>query len=662
MSMMIPATVRAVVEEAIDPGRFFVTKPNRLRVEHGASQQLPWEIFRGHLLDPSRTRETAEFEAWDLFLDSEDEPGGAPLISIKWQPARRRLFIVRQILSHGFEAYEDPPGVILSRPLQKWVAELAGTIELDHFAPDTLRAELAGYVFRAVIGSSRLPITSVESPLPAFSLGQLAYLSNRADTCEAQSDSIAFLSSALNHTSTTIEQAKAFEVALRAIETREVPRLADVLMTSIGHDSETPDRIAKLVRAAFNTVALSPYTGFVDTLIATLAELASPARLGAAPIVEVVSYMLRQLCRHLTAFDLTLFHNFGANYPDALFLDALLKVYLQFVEAQPDLFLTHQDDPTALAGDKRRRRRALRQACLIRKQYEGHRVPDAPTSMGENSRVLPAPFARVPEEQILQRATRRRILFEGDSLERALRNEHPRRVHQESLADLAHAVELCELGMAQFLDRPLGVFKQPGEVDRTPLLSYEAFSRSVVKRRLAQLKSLGWISQEQRKGYEVSVDEFPARGVPVASLAPLERPGVVSLADAQKVAADFALLRTTGQSRSDFLGEYDVSELELASRVIADSLRSAELMVLARNPRPDASPGQPALRGYCRRGRPCIELGFVLATGKMSSYRERAGVELVPELQILHVWDADAGEPREEYDLRDKDIRLKLRK
>ncbi|HEV3136819.1 MAG TPA: hypothetical protein VGZ26_02925, partial [Pirellulales bacterium] len=245
MSMMIPATVRAAIEEVFGPRHFFVAKPNRLRVEHVAFQRLPWEIFRGNLLDPSHTRETAEFEAWNLFLDTGDEPGGAPLISIKWQPARQQLFIVRQILSHGFEAYEDPPGVILSRPVQKWLAELAGTIEIEHFDSDTLRAELAGHVFRAVIGSSRLPITSIESPLPAFSLGQLAYLSNRSDSCEAQSDPLAFLRSALVQNCKTIEQVKALEVALRAIENREVPRLADVLMTSIGHDSETPDRIAK---------------------------------------------------------------------------------------------------------------------------------------------------------------------------------------------------------------------------------------------------------------------------------------------------------------------------------------------------------------------------------------------------------------------------------
>ncbi len=654
-------TVGVAVDKALCPGCFFVAKPRRLRIEHVATEQVPWEIFRGHLLDPAHARESAEFETWNVFLDGSPEPGGAPLISIKWQRAGRRLYIVRQILSHGFEAYEDPPGVILSRPVHKWVSELTGTIELDRLESDALPAELARYVFLAVVGSSRLPITSLESPLPDFSLGKLAYLPELSDSHAHQSDPIALVQSALALDRAMIEQAKALEIALRVIDAGDVPLLAGVLQDSIRNHPEAPDRISEMFRTVFNTVALSPYTGFVDSLISTLRELASPRWLGVAPIADLFSYMLRHLCRHLTAFDLTLFHSFGANYPDALFLDALLKAYLRLVEAHPELFITERDDSAALARNQRKRRRALRQACLIRKHYEGHRVPDAPTSMGENVRVLPAPFARVPEEQILQAAKRRRVLFEDDPTERLISGESARRAHRESLVDLVNVAELRELGMAQFLDRPLGAFKQPGEVDRTPLLSYEAFSCSMVKRRLAELKSAGWISQELRERYVSGLDDMPERGVPVASLAPIERPGVVSLADAQKVAADFVLLRTTSQSRHDFLSRYDASAVEPASRESAAALRSAELIVLAYNPRPDGLPGQPTLRGYDREGRPCIELGFARPNGNMQSYREQGGVELVTDLQVLRVWSAAVSGPPKEFDLRDQAIWLKLR-
>ena len=408
-------------------------------------------------------------------------------------------------------------------------------------------------------------------------------------------------------------------------------------------------------------MALSPYTSFVASLIATVSELAAPQRLGAERVGDLFSYMLRNLCRHLTAFDLTLFHNFGANYPDALFLDALLNDYVRFIESHPELFISGQDHRAAHLQNQRRRRRALRQACLLRKQYEGQRVPDAPTSLGENVRVLSAPFARVPEEQILHTAKRRRVLFEGDRTEGLLSGEQARRAHRESLADLATTAELGELGMAHFLDRPLGVSKQPGEVDRTPLLAYEAFSRSVVKRRLAQLKSAGWISQELRERYSADLDKMPARGVPVESLAPLERPGVVSLADALKVAADFVVLRTKGQSKRDLLAEYDTGSLARASSESAAALQSAELIVQVQNLSPKESFGQPVLRACDGQGRPCIEFGLARGPDGIPHFREHGGVELLPALQVLRVWSpAPAGSPKE-FDLRDQAVWLKLR-
>ena len=51
---------------------------------------------------------------------------------------------------------------------------------------------------------------------------------------------------------------------------------------------------------------------------------------------------------------------------------------------------------------------ALRQAYLLRRRYEGHPVPDVPTSPGEHARVFPDRYPHVPEEQILQLASRRR--------------------------------------------------------------------------------------------------------------------------------------------------------------------------------------------------------------------------------------------------------------
>jgi hypothetical protein len=374
----------------------------------------------------------------------------------------------------------------------------------------------------------------------------------------------------------------------------------------------------------------------------------------------VFSYMLRHLCRHLTAFDLTLFHNFGANYPDALFLDSLLQAYLQWIEANPGLFFDAAEDTATTTRQKRRRRRALRQAALALQQYEGHRVPDAPTSLGENVRVLPAPFIRVPEEQILERSKRRRTLFEGDPLEGLLR-EAGRRVLTASVADLEYPGELAELGMAQFLDRPLGVCKEPGAVDRTPLLSYEAFSRAIVKRRLSQLKSAGWLSGQQREQLVAAVTSMPLRGVAAGCFVAAERPGVVSLADTGKVAADFVFVRTTRGSLDELLAAYDWEPLARVAGETAQWLLSAAPVLLVQDVPPGASPDRGTLKAYDEQGRPRLQLGFSAAGDRMVCYRERGGLEFVDRLQVLQVAEAIVGDEANLRDLRDQSLWVELR-
>src|SRR5207249_2747834 len=118
----------------------------------------------------------------------------------------------------------------------------------------------------------------------------------------------------------------------------------------------------------------------------------------------------------LTAYDLINFHHRGANYPDALLLDTVLRAYLAQIEERPELFLPCKEDDSQRQKRKRIRRRALRQAWLLRRTIQGLPVPDAPTSPGENSRILPPPYERVPEEQILDPAKRTKRLFEGQPL------------------------------------------------------------------------------------------------------------------------------------------------------------------------------------------------------------------------------------------------------
>jgi hypothetical protein len=677
-----PEFIREAIGRALGGGHFFVASARRLRVEHVASEQAVFEIFRGHLLDAAHSRRVEKFETWNVFVDEASNAAEAPLISIRWQQVPERVFIVRRILTHGFEAYEDSPGVILSREVQKWVAELAGTIALGAVDKDELEFELARYVYLAVIGTSRLPITSLESPLPAFSLGEMAYLPGLAGADCVCSDPTEFLRAALRSPVSTFELAKALELALRAtpakslsenclgegdspiflpdhptdgarrkigtvpdsfrIGFKSVAGIARVLREA---GLQRPSEIAwrgELFRALFNSAVLSPYTGYVDALVSLLMHLAVHDEARAAEVVDTISYMLRHLCRHLTAFDLSVFHNFGANYPDALFLNVLLAAYLRFIKTHPRLFIAASESSSATDDEEPMRRRALRQACLVRDGYEGHPVPDAPTSMGENARVLPAECVRVPEEQILHAARRSRRLFVNQPLA-GLLSEVGRQLLDQSCEDLRHPAELRELGMALFLDRPLGACKEQGEVDRTPLVSYEAFSRQIAARRLAQARAAGWIDDA---GYAQSLDVLnglPLEGRPLSACAVRGRPGVVSLADAAKAAADFRILRTTRGSLDALLSHFDLSDLACAAPDCAEWLENDHHVLLVPHSPADRPSAASSLRFYGCQGALRLELGFEPAPGLGVCYRERGGVELVERLRVLSLGDFNHG-------------------
>src|SRR5262249_25333828 len=115
-----------------------------------------------------------------------------------------------------------------------------------------------------------------------------------------------------------------------------------------------------LLGEMFNEASLSPWTDLSARVLLWLRRLEADGFADAADTVDFLGGLLRRLGRHLTAYDLVTFHHRGANYPDALLLDLALKDYLSRLEARPDLF----------GGDAGRpRRRALRQAWLLRRHY-----------------------------------------------------------------------------------------------------------------------------------------------------------------------------------------------------------------------------------------------------------------------------------------------------
>jgi hypothetical protein len=478
------------------------------------------------------------------------------------------VHIVRGLECYVWEGFDRGGNVIESREVRKWRRELVGSLRLSDFGDmAALQEELTLRILQAVVGTSRLPLTSVEAPLPAFSFGLVSYLGAHSatehDTGEVVRSLLELLQCGLQPDLSPLQVIKGFEAWLRAVPLDTLASAAEEFMVFWKRSDRHPLELPALLRGLFREVSLSPYTDFVDKVLAVLELFEQGTLLSPGEAADFLTYLLRLAGRHLTAYDLVTFHNQGANYPDALLVDAILRHLIEHVSRYPDLYFAIRDGEERA---RRLRRRGFRQGCLFRRHYEGLPVPDSPTSQGEHVRVLPGSNRRVPAEQISKPLSRRRRLFEGARLD-DLMNPASRDLLGQALEDLSHAEELRELGMALILDRPLGVHKHPLEPDSTPMLSNEAFSRTIAHRRLDELtEQLGWVDSAARHDLGERLDSLAVTGVPLASIPALNRPVPVSLDDARKVADDFVLLRTTQSSAESFLRLFTLPKHDFLDR------------------------------------------------------------------------------------------------
>jgi hypothetical protein len=552
--------VRALCAELLRPGHFFLSPPLTLEHEAVPAEHDLWEVFQGHLLDRRLTRQRRTFAAWNVYLRDRDNRSGEPILSLKYDEPAAELHVVRAFEAEVTEGYDAGGGVIETRERRQWVRELVGTMRLNEFdTEDEVRDELACRLFRAVVGASRLPLHSVDAPLGEFSVGRLFYrfragISEHSPPLGTPSD----LAEAAGAGWTEVEYAKLLETCLHALDVVPVARRFANRWESLGRNATD---LARLLRTLFNEISLSPWTDVAGRTLAFLAVWERDAVLSADQVTDFLAQLLRQNGRHLTAYDLVTFHHRGANYPDALLLDAVLKAYLARINRHPNAFLPLSEDDEHGARRKRLRRRALRQGWILRQRYEGHPVPDAPTSPGENARVLPLNFPRVPQEQILQPARRTKRLFADNPLSPHLGAPGEAALRQ-SVADLASLAELRELGLALYLDRPFGDAKEVTEPDATLLLASEAFSPSIAADRLAVLARAGLLAEADAAALTAKVREPDiAGGVPLDAIGYPPRPGTVSLADAKMMAPDFVFQRTVPGAVRGILRMFDFGEL-----------------------------------------------------------------------------------------------------
>lgn len=542
-----------VIDDAMRPGHFFVAPSICTRWIAARSETIAWEIFRGRLVDTAHTREQRTFLSWHILEVSDADERAEPMLSVKLDVNAKMIHVTRGLRCLVWEGYDAGGGVIESRQVERGTRELVGSIVLDeHASLDSVRDELICLIWQAFVGTSRLPLTSIEAPLPVFTFGLVHYV-HHADAGEAAITAWDdFFALARRPELARQEVIRLIEFSLRRVSPGELDTFVAQVRCAF-----TPGDIIASWRAMFNAVSLSPYTQFVDNALAAIDRLADGGVLSKAQRIDFLSHLLVKLGRHLTAYDLVTFHHRGANYPDALMLDAVLTRFLDAIEASPALFVGN--DVAA-----RRRRRALRQGCLMRRNYEGHFVPDAPTSPGENARLLPASYPRVPEEQITQTHRRRRRLFQDDPLAGKI-TDPTKSALARSIDDLDHLAERIEMGLGVFIDRPLGYGKAIGEPDLTPLLAHEAFSPSIAGRRLAELlrfvDEIGLPVDRDRLQSSFDCTDWPT-GLPHAQIAECSRP-TAALCDVRKVADDFVILRTLANGLRDLIDRLDLPLVDL---------------------------------------------------------------------------------------------------
>jgi hypothetical protein len=575
-----PTDLADLLRRLLAPANFFAGKDITLQWDHTLAEETTWEIFHSRLLDPAHTRLRAVFHSWSVLVPL---PPGSPhatamLLSLKL--GEGVLYVVRGLECYVWEGYDAGDNVILSRERRKWTRELIGTIRLEQF-PNLaeLEGEIACQLFHAVVGTSRLPLSSVEAPHPLFSFGNLLYCyrpwaAGEPEPLRAWQELPAKL---LHPRIGWRQRAAVLETFLHNVPSQEMTAAAQLWLRCSPEQTSAIADLKKLLRTLFNEVSLSPWTDLVEKVLAFVNGLEAAGAFTAADGVDFLSHLLRLTGRHLTAYDLVTFHYGGANYPDALLLDLVLKDYLRQIELHPELF-QHSSADEEQELRKRLRRRALRQAYLLRRQYEGHPVPDQPTSPGENSRVLPESHPRVPEEQLLNPLRRKRLLYVDDPLPACL-SRQAREVLRQSFADLTHAEERRELGLGLFIDRPFGDGKHPAEPDATPLLSSLAFSRAIAERRLRKLADEVGLAKDAPEVLELAA-QLDFRGLPVGAIGNGARPGVVTLADARRVSSDFVFLYTTRSTVDALLEMFDFSAL--AGRFDLDYLLNHQQVLVAR--------------------------------------------------------------------------------
>src|SRR6476659_1848847 len=112
------------------PANFYLARGLRCAWQFEAEQTIPWELFRGHLLDPRQARESRTFLAWNLLPVQSDAVGNDSLVSLLFDEKAGEIHVTRGVLCRVWAAI-DSSGGIASEQRAAWARELVGTLHVN---------------------------------------------------------------------------------------------------------------------------------------------------------------------------------------------------------------------------------------------------------------------------------------------------------------------------------------------------------------------------------------------------------------------------------------------------------------------------------------------------------------------------------------------------
>src|SRR4051794_1181438 len=98
--------VSAIIDDVMRPGNFFVAPELRLNWIAARAETIPWENFRGRLVEATQTREQKSFLAWHVVETNEAHPATESTLSVKLDVRERRIHVTRGFPAYVWEGYD----------------------------------------------------------------------------------------------------------------------------------------------------------------------------------------------------------------------------------------------------------------------------------------------------------------------------------------------------------------------------------------------------------------------------------------------------------------------------------------------------------------------------------------------------------------------------